>query len=377
MKALTNIQLLTSTGIRTDLAVVFDTRIVDILPATGLQPGVTTINGDGLYLAPGFIELHIHGCAGYDTMDDDPAALPIIAKNLVKTGVTSFLATTMTMEPEKIRRALKRIADYQSQPQTAKLLGAHLEGPFLSQQYKGAQDGRYLAVPDFSLIAPYREIIRLITLAPEQPDSLAFIQHCRNQDIIVSIGHSDASFEEALAAIAAGANHITHTFNAMNPLHHRKPGIITAAMLDDTVSCELIADNIHVHPAIQQLLLKVKGIAGIVLVTDAMRACLLQDGLYDLGGLPVMVQNGQARHSDGRLAGSVLTLNQAIKNFSQNTGLPLWEAVKAATENPARRLGLTGKGAIQPGNEADLVLLDSEFNVCQTFINGDLAYRRS
>lgn len=376
MNALTNIRLMTGTGIQADQAVVFNTRIVDIVPVTQLQPGLTVIDGGGHYLSPGFIELHTHGCAGCDTMDDDPAALSAIAKNLVKTGVTSFLATTMTMEFEKIRQALQRIRHYHSRPEEAKLLGAHLEGPFLSSQYKGAQDERYLLAPDFLLIAPYTDVIRLVTLAPEQPGSLPFIESCRHHGITVSIGHSNASFEETLAAIAAGVGHITHIFNAMNPLHHRKPGIIAAALLDDNVTCELIADNIHIHPAIQQLLLKVKGISGLILVTDAMRACLLQDGLYDLGGLPVMVSDHQARHSDGRLAGSVLTMNQAIKNFSQNTGLPLWEAVKAATENPARRLGLAGKGSIGVGNDADLVLLDPDFNVIQTFIDGHLAYRR-
>ena len=374
MKALKHVKLITETGIEEGQSVVFDSTVKEITPEDQTNPGVEVIDGGGYYLAPGFIDLHIHGCAGYDTMDQEPEALEVIAANVVKTGVTAFLPTTMTMETSRIVKALERIRIHSTAAGQARILGCHLEGPFLCQKFKGAQDGRYIINPDFTLIEPFSDIVRMITIAPENPGSTEFIQACRDRGIVVSIGHSSANYDQAVAAIAAGASHITHTFNAMNPLHHREPGIIAAAMLTD-VTCQLIVDNIHIHPAIQKVLLKTKGIDGIILITDAMRACLLQEGQYDLGGQQVQVHNGEARLADGTLAGSVLTLNRAVKNFTRNTGLPLWETVKLATLNPARELGLNSKGRIAPGQDSDFVLFDEEFNVIMTFVAGQLAYR--
>jgi N-acetylglucosamine-6-phosphate deacetylase len=379
VKAFKNVKLITKTGILEHKTVIFDSNIRAITDEDRLESGITVIDGKGLYMAPGFIDLHIHGCAGYDSMDEDPRALTEISKNIVKTGVTAFLPTTMTMDWSKITRALEQIRRQTNQPMNrptgAQILGCHLEGPFLSKKYAGAQDATHIIDPSFVKIQPYIDLIRIITLAPENTGSIEFIRDCRKHNIIISIGHSDASLDEAAAAIATGASMITHTFNAMSPMHHRNPGVVAAAMLHD-VTCEIIADNVHVHPRIQQLLLKTKGTAQIVLITDAMRACLLQDGEYDLGGQLVKVSGNEARLDSGQLAGSVLTMNRALKNFMMNTGITVWEAVLMASSNPANELGLNNKGSIEPGKAADLVLFDPDFNIMMTFIEGHLVYRR-
>lgn len=376
MYAIKNVQLVTPTGILQQQAVVCDTKIIAIIQEDQLDPSVAWIDGGGCYLVPGFIDLHLHGCAGYDVMDEDPLALTEIAKNIVRTGVTAFLPTTMTMEFSKIIQALERIRGFNNAPDLARVLGCHLEGPFLSSAYKGAQDEQYFRDPDFELIRPYSDLIRIITLAPEKPGSSDFIIECRKQGIIASIGHSNATFEVAKAAIASGVTYITHTFNAMSPLHHRNPGVVAAALLDDTVTCELIADNFHVHPEIQKLLAKVKGSDRLVLITDAMEACLLGDGNYHLGGQPVVVKNNQARLTNGSIAGSVLTMNRALKNMAKNSGLPLWEVVRMTSFNAARLLGLATKGAIEVGKDADMVLLDKDFEVVMTLIAGQPVYSR-
>ena len=376
MKAFKNIKLITKNEILEGKALIFDSIIRAIVDEDQLNTGIATLDGEGLYLAPGFIDLHIHGCAGYDTMDNNPQALVQIAETLVRTGVTAFLPTTMTMDLSEIASVLDRIRQQMSGSTGAEILGCHLEGPFLSEIYAGAQDPKYFIKPDFEIVRPYLDVIRIITLAPELANSIEFIKECRKHNVVISIGHSNASLHESSEAIAAGASRITHTFNAMSVLHHRNPGVVAAAMLHD-VTCELIADNIHVHPQIQQLLLKTKGIDGIVLVTDAMQACLLTEGSYDLGGQPVKVSGGEARLKNGRLAGSVLTMNTALRNFIKNTGVALWEAIRLSSLNPADELGLTNKGSIEVGKDADLVLFDPDFNIGMTLIAGQIAYRRS
>jgi N-acetylglucosamine-6-phosphate deacetylase len=375
MKALKNMKLITKNGILGGKAVIFNSVIQAIVDEEQLDNGIVTLDGEGLYLAPGFIDLHIHGCAGYDTMDDSPQALAQIAQNIVRTGVTAFLPTTMTMDFSEITCALERIRQQMSQLGGAQILGCHLEGPFLSEAYAGAQDPNYLMKPDFEKVRPYLDVIRIVTLAPENANSNEFIKECCKHNVLISIGHSNATLHEVSMAIAAGASRVTHTFNAMSGLHHRAPGVVAAAMLHD-VTCELIADNVHVHPQIQQLLLKVKGIDEIVLVTDAIRACLLKAGDYDLGGQPVKVSGGEARLKNGQLAGSVLTLNTAVKNFIKNTGVTLWEAIRLVSLNPATELGLTNKGSIEVGKDADLVLLDPDINIEMVLVAGQMAYRR-
>jgi N-acetylglucosamine-6-phosphate deacetylase len=327
-------------------------------------------------LSAGFIDIHIHGSAGCDTMDDREDALSIMSRKLPSTGVTAFLPTTMTMEFAKVEAALERIRRVGKTNDGAAVLGCNLEGPFINRKNKGAHDENFISAFDYAKIQPYLDVIKIITIAPELSGSEAFIKKCRAANVVVSMGHSSASFEEATAAINMGASHVTHIFNALPPLHHRLPGLIGAA-LDSGVTCELIADNIHVHPVMQHVLLKLKGPDKIILITDAMRAGLLGEGKYDLGGQAVFVKNNEARLSDGVIAGSVLTLNKAVYNFMNNTGISIDKAVQLVTSNPARLLGLEkNKGSIAAEKDADLIIFDKDINVSATFVGGKLTYRR-
>ncbi|NLM37221.1 MAG: N-acetylglucosamine-6-phosphate deacetylase [Firmicutes bacterium] len=376
MKAIKNIRLITTEGVREGLAVVYDQTIRDVLPEKVLPPGCTVVDGGGAYLSAGFIDLHLHGCAGYDTMDEDERALKIIADRLVATGVTAFLPATMTMDRARLERALDRIATAMTRTpgQGAQVLGCYLEGPFLNPENKGAHDERFMTRPDLAWLRPHLGVIRVVTVAPELDGALDFIKQMVAAGVVVAIGHTKATYEEAVKGLAAGASLVTHLFNAMTPLHHRRPGVVGAA-LSHAVACEVIADNIHSVPEVHKLLVKIKPPSELVLVTDAMRACLLGDGTYDLGGMAVQVRQGQARLESGALAGSTLVINVALRNFYRNTGLPLAEVVKMATLNPARILRLAGrKGRIAPGNDADLVLWDEDFNVLKTIVAGETVY---
>ena len=389
--AIYNARLIAGSRVLNAHTLLFDHKIRAIFPdrPQGPRPGETlctptgdwlianSINADNHYLSSGFIDLHIHGCAGYDTMDETEEALPQIRRNLPQTGVTAFLPTTMTMEFSRVTAALQRIRRATSINSGAQILGAHLEGPFINANYKGAQNGAFVLTPDFSLISEFRDIIKIATIAPEIAGSLDFIRHCSEHSILTAIGHSGATYEETKSALAAGAAHFTHTFNAASPFNHRSPGV-TGAALDSDATCELIADNVHVHPAAQRILWRSKGPERVLLVSDAMRACLLNDGEFDLGGQLVTVKNGEARLASGVIAGSVLTLNRAVQNFMNNTGIDLPAAISLITAHPADRIRLGyRKGRLRPGYDADLTLFDEQFKICLTFVAGQTAYRCS
>lgn len=374
MKAFKNMKLITPNGVLEKKAVVFGDTIISIIDEKKLNTNIEVIDCAGSFLSPGFIDIHIHGCSGHDTMDDDDCSILEISRNIIKTGVTSFLPTTMTMNFNLIEKTLKRIKFAKKHTKYAQILGCHLEGPFINEKYKGAQDGKYILAPDFEKIKAFSDIIKFVTIAPEIEGSMDFIKKCCENNISVSIGHSSASFDEACQSIDSGANHITHTFNAMTPLNHRNPGIVGAAFLRD-VTCEIIADNIHVHPSVQQILLKMKGTDKIILITDAMKACLLEDGEYDLGGQPVHVKGKEARLYDGTIAGSVLTMNLAVKNFMNNTGIDISEAVNMASLYPARFIGAQDKkGSIEEGKDSDFTIFDEHFNIISTYVNGIKVY---
>ncbi|HWR39804.1 MAG TPA: N-acetylglucosamine-6-phosphate deacetylase [Patescibacteria group bacterium] len=389
--AIYNARLIAGDTILTQHTLVFDRQIRAIFPdrTEPCRPGDRLDTPDGPvqlsdvldaqnhYLSPGFIDLHIHGCAGSDAMDEDREGLQQICHGLPQTGVTAFLPTTMTMAFPQVTAALQRIRRAMSATGGARILGCHLEGPFISENYKGAQDAAFVRAPDYSLIAPFQDAIKIVTVAPEIAGSLSFIRECTDQGILAAIGHSGATYEETQAALTAGAAHFTHTFNAASPFNHRSPGV-TGAALDSAASCELIADNIHVHPAAQRILLTAKGPERVILVTDAMRACLMGDGEFDLGGQPVTVKNGQARLASGVIAGSVLTLNRAVRHFIANTALDLPAAVRLVTANPANRIGFGHcKGHLQCGYDADLTLFDDEFHIRYTFVSGQKEYAHS
>lgn len=378
MKAIFNCRLISRDAVIEKKAVIFNQKIVDIIPENDIKDYMIDelIDGKGNYLSPGFIDIHIHGCSGEDIMDAGDETLNNISKAIVKTGVTAFLATTMTMEMNKIIMALRNIREKMGSLEGAEILGCHMEGPFISNEFKGAQDGQYIIDPSFSFIEEYKDIIKIVTLAPERNGSIEFIRECKKNRIVVSIGHSNASYEEAARAIEVGACHITHTYNGMPPMHHRNPGVVGAAMLSDA-TCELIVDNVHVQPAAQKILFKLKGADKLILITDAMRACLMEEGLYDLGGQEVIVRNKEARLNNGALAGSVLTIDRAIKNFINNHGTALPDVIGMVSWNPARALGIEGrKGSIESGKDADMVLFNEGIEICATIVNGRLVYRR-
>ncbi len=335
---------------------------------------------EGQAVLPGFIDEHIHGAAGADAMDGDKKSLFTIADALVKEGTTAFLATTMTQSPENIKRALKNVDVCMKEQQSgAKILGAHLEGPFISEKHIGAQPLKYLKDPDVDffneLSAASGNNIRLITLAPEERGAAELIKAAVHNGATVSAGHTDAGAEQIAEAIKNGLSCITHTYNAMRPLHHRQIGTVGAAMLFDELYAEVICDLIHVSAPAVKLLVKNKPKNKIILITDAMRAKALSDGVSELGGQTVIVNGGEARLTDGTLAGSVLKMNDAVKNMVLKCGVPFTDAVDFATVNPANNLGLKGYGEIKVGNFADFAVLDGEFNVCATVVNGKVAYK--
>ena len=347
--------------------VTFDEKILQIGETTQAE---NFIDAENFFVAPGFINIHIHGANGFDAMDEEHDALKNICNFLPSTGVTSFLPTTMTMELSRIKAALKNIRE-QKNSRGAKILGANVEGPFISKKFCGAQDQKNILPADFEIISDFADVIKIITVAPEELPDMNFIDKCLAKNIVVSIGHSAATYDVAMAAIKRGANHITHMFNAQSGLHHRKPGIVGAAF-DSNATVELITDNVHIHPAVQRIVQKLKPVEEIILITDSLRACGLGDGESELGGQKVFVRGNLATLSDGTIAASVAKMNDVVKNFCANTNATLPEVVETVTKNPAQKLQLYDKiGSIEVGKSADFVIFDENFNVRLTIINGE------
>ena len=353
-----------------DKVVTFDEKIISV--DAEIKTADEIIDAENNFVAPGFINIHIHGCNGYDAMDED-SALDGMSKFLPTCGVTSFLPTTMTMSVEKIKHALRNIRSKVGKSFGAKILGANLEGPFINPKFKGAQDEKFILRADFEIFSEFVDVIKIATIAPELTD-FKFIDSCRAENIIVSIGHSAATYEEALQAIERGANHVTHLFNAQSGLHHRKPGIVGAAFNSNAI-VELIADNVHVHPAVQKIVAKVKPHDEIILITDSIRACGIGNGLSELGGQKIFVEGNLATLEDGTLAGSVAKMNDVVKNFAINSGFSVAEVVELVTKNPARELKIYDKvGSIEVGKAADFVIFDEDFNVKRTIVDGKILY---
>ena len=327
------------------------------------------IDAQGNFVSPGFINIHIHGCANSDTMDATPAALKNMCEFLPSTGVTSFLPTTMTMTLDEIYRALKNISNCKNIG-GAKILGANIEGPFISAKYHGAQNPQNILRADLNLFEEFLDVIKIITVAPEELEDFKFIDACLAKNIIASIGHSAATYEIAMAAIERGAAHITHLFNAQSGFNHRKPGIVGAAF-DSNATVELIADNVHVCAAAQRIVQKIKPLDEIILITDSLRACGLGDCESELGGQKVFIKNGVAKLADGTIAASVAPMNDVVKKFYRNTKISIPAVVELVTKNPARKLNLYKKiGSLEIGKAADIVIFDEDFNIKGAFVNG-------
>ena len=346
--------------------------ITDVAPANA-----EIIDARGLIIAPGFVDIHIHGSMGADVMDGTVDAIRVISASIAQYGTTSFLPTTMTMSREDVYQSLDIIKSLQGKALAgAEVLGAHLEGPFINEKYKGAQNETSIISPDYRWIKDFSDVIKVITYAPEMDPDFKFTRQVKAETgAILSIGHSEANYELASKAIKCGCSHVTHLFNAMTGLHHRDPGIVGAALTHD-VFTELIADTVHVSKHLFQFVLDNKGKDRIVLITDSMRAGCMKDGLYNLGGQVVHVKNGVARLADETLAGSVLTLNQAVHSFYRSTDATLSEAIGMASLNPATSIHVSDcKGSIEIGKDADIILLDDEFNCHLTFVKGEVVYR--
>ncbi len=374
MKCIVNAKLIINDEIVEDQILLFDTHIIKITEDLDFD-NIEVIDAKGNYVSAGFIDLHIHGSGGADVMDATHNALETISSTLLQTGTTSFLATTMTMSTQDIDYALQNIQLHSQDVSGAQILGVHLEGPFINASKHGAQDKAYIQVPNKTLINDYMNEVKMITLAPEVAGAEYFVKFLSAQypNIILSIGHSDASYEKSKESFSWGISHATHLFNAMNPYHHRKPGIV-GAVFDSEVSCDIIADLIHTHPSALKLVHQVKK-DKLILITDAMRAGCMKCGTYDLGGRKVIVEDNNARLEDGTLAGSVLQLNEALKNMTTVTPMTMIEAVNAVTKIPAQKLGVQ-KGRLKEGYDADIVIFDEKFSIISTIVAGKVKYKR-
>lgn len=361
-------------------SVYFDDKIRQI---GGYVAGAEEIElPENAVVLPGFIDEHIHGAGGSDAMDGNTKDLAIIAETVAKEGTTTFLATTMTQSKENILKAMRAVKEYREAAgeQGARIAGVHLEGPFIAAAHKGAQPLEYVAAPDAKTFDEYNaacgNAIKIITLAPETDGALDFIRHIVAQGTVVSVGHTGAKYAEVKAAMEAGATNVTHTYNAQSPLHHREIGVVGSALLLEDLYCELICDTIHVSVPAMQLLVKNKRADKLALITDAMRAKGLADGVSELGGQTVYVKGGEARLADGTLAGSVLRMNRALQNMVEKVGVSLTQAVDYCTINPARTLKMENEaGSIAEGKRADFAVLNDKFDVLYTVRDGKIIYK--
>ena len=373
MKAITHAKILLNDRFIEGKILLFDHQIIDIVDKIDMNE-VDIIDANGAYVSAGFIDLHIHGNGGADVMDATPDTLETISSTLLQTGTTSFLATTMTMSDQDIDKALQNIQLHASKVTGANILGIHLEGPFINASKHGAQDKEYVQTANLALIENYLAEIKMITLAPEIEGSEHFVKLLTKEfpDIILSIGHSDASYEKTKESFAWGISHATHLFNAMNPYHHRKPGIV-GAVFDSDMTCDIIADLVHTHPSVLELVQRIKK-EKLILITDAMRAGCMKCGTYDLGGRRVEVNDGKAVLEDGTLAGSVLKMNDALANMKAHTSMDIVEIVNSATKIPAGKLGIN-KGELKKGYDADIVIFDENFSIISTIVGGEVKYK--
>lgn len=331
-------------------------------------------------LLPGFIDVHVHGAMGHEVMDADAAGLRAMGRFYASHGVTSFLATTWTAPDAQIGAALDCVAEVMAvgrQAGEARLLGVHLEGPYIEPSRAGAQDHAQVRTAERQEALAYldRDVIRIITLAPEIAANGWLIDECVARGVTVSAGHTSADYEAALRAVARGVSHVTHTYNAMTPLHHRDPGLVGAALTVIGLRCELIADTVHVHPTPMRILSTARGDEGVVLITDAVRPTGLPDGAYELGGRIVALRDGAVRLPGGGLSGSVLTMDRALRNLARVTDRDPAELWRSASANAAHAAGVgERKGTLAPGLDADLVLLDGDVEVLLTVVEGAIAY---
>ncbi len=377
MKCIKGARIILPDAVVCGKALLFDEKIIGVVSENEIPHGAEIIEANGCLVAPGLVDVHIHGYLNEDASDGSAEGIRKMAEGVMKNGVTTFLPTTMTVAMEEIEAALDVVRSLQAESrhwQGAYLAGVNTEGPFINASKKGAQAAEHIKTPDADWILANKDIIKICTIAPETEGGYEAIRKIReNSDVRVSVGHTDATFEQAMQAFACGATQVTHLFNAQTPLHHRKPGVVGAALASD-VYAELIADTFHVHPGLFSLVAKCKG-DKLLLITDCTRADGMPDGEYSLGGQKTFVKGIRCLLEDGTIAGSVLKLNHAVKNVLDHTDLPVYQVVAAASLNPAKAIGLGDtKGSIEAGKDADLIITDMDFNVQKTIMQGEIRY---
>jgi len=360
--------------------VVEDGRIAEV--SEGKAPQGRVLDFEGCYVVPGFVDIHVHGGAGEDVMDASDGGLDRLSLFLAAGGVTSFLATTNTDSQERTLKAVREIGEAAKRgTKGARLLGLHMEGPYISMERSGAQNRAHIRLPALDELGQASleagGSLRMVTLAPEVDGALEAVRWLASRGIVPAAGHTDATYDETRAGIEAGIRHASHLFNGMRSLHHREPGLVGAALDDERVTVELIADCYHIHPAVLRIVARLKGTARTALVSDSIAAAGLPDGDYSLGGMKVAVRHGKSLLESGTLAGSTIRLCDAVRNMVKKADVPLREAVEMASTTPSRVAGAADrKGSIAPGMDADITVLDRGLSVMLTMVEGRVIYEK-
>lgn len=379
MKCIIGGKVLLKDRIAENLAIVFDEKIEKIADVGNVDlSDYEVIDAGGKFVSPGLVDMHIHGYLGADVSDGDKAGVLKMADGIIKNGVTAWCPTTMTVSKEEIETAFDTIREVKNSGEYygARILGVNSEGPFINAAKKGAQAEEHILRPDAAFIKKHSDIVKLFTVAPEVDGAIECIEEVsKDTDVLISMGHTNATFEEATCGIKSGVRHTTHLFNAMTALSHRSPGVVGAALSDEKTSVELIADTFHVDKGLFGLIAKIKG-DKLCLITDCIRAGGMPDGDYTLGGQPLHKEGIKCIMPDGTIAGSVLKLNQAVYNLYQNSNLELYEAVNCASLNPAVALGEDKEiGSIEVGKRADIIIADEKFDISMTILGGEIRYK--
>jgi N-acetylglucosamine-6-phosphate deacetylase len=378
---ISNVNLISPFQIQTGMTVVLENqRIIEVTSANlTMEKGSTHFQENGQLLSAGFIDVHFHGAKGVDTMDGNPNVFKTLSTYCAEHGVTTYFPTTWASSPEDLLAAINAFKLFKDSTGDTQAYGMHLEGPYLNELFKGAQSPSWIRYPDETEFLQWfnSDIVKLITCAPEIPGGMKFLNKAVEQNIRIAIGHSGATYDEIAQAVNLGATQATHLFNGMSGLHHRFPGTVGGILDHDQLFVQIICDGIHLHPAIIRLICNIKTVSKTLLVTDSVCGAGMPDGRYNHNGQIIIIDNGRAITPEGVLSGSTLSLDLALRNVMAYTKKTIDKVISMVTITPAEAMGLSDrKGIIKPGYDADLVLLDEEFMVSKTFVNGTLVFEK-